>query len=84
MTFIFLTPSLPLPRAMVAMVQTAVHKECCLRNNMDSKASSLEVYFQKMQRHFEQNSKIRDVQAHTSKVSFAFILCKFICTSLKQ
>jgi hypothetical protein len=35
---------------------------------MESKKSSFEVYLQKMQRHFEQNSKIREVQAHSSKV----------------
>ncbi|XP_028407705.1 THO complex subunit 3-like [Dendronephthya gigantea] len=35
---------------------------------MDAKKLGFEAYVQKMQRHFEQNSKIRDVQAHSSKV----------------
>ena len=44
---------------------------------MDSKKSSFEAYLQKMQRHFEQNSKIREVQAHSSKVGIKFSFLHF-------
>ena len=58
------------------MVETAVGMQCVLKNNMESKKYSFEAYLQKMQRHFEQNSKIREVQAHSSKVrnGLSFVL----------
>ena len=41
---------------------------------MESKKlrNDYEAYLQKMQRHFELNSRIKDVQAHSSKVTAKF------------